>query len=65
MGDGVGFEEAGVRFIPLVGFDGDMFSDQGPRFGGGSASFFIFDSGRKKESVDGGGRDLEEGLRGL
>jgi len=65
MGDGVGFEEAGARFIPLVGFDGDMFSDQGSRFGGGSASFFIFDPGGKKESVDGGRRDLEEGLRDL
>ena len=65
MGDGVGFEEAWVRFIPLVGFDRDMFSDEGARFGGGSASFFIFDSSGKKESVDGGGRDFEEGLRGL
>jgi hypothetical protein len=65
MGDGVGFEEAGVRFIPLVGFDGDMFSDEGSRFGGGSASFFVMDSSREKESVDGGGRDLEEGLRGV
>ena len=26
MGDGVGFEEAGTGFIPLVGFDGDLFS---------------------------------------
>ena len=65
MGDGVGFEEAGVRFVPLVGFDGDMLSDQGSRFGGRSASFFIFDSSRKKEAVDGGGRDFQEGLRGL
>jgi len=65
MGDGVGFEEAGVRFVPLVGFDGDMFSDQGSGFGGSSASFFIFDSSRKKEAVDGGGRDFVEGLRGL
>jgi hypothetical protein len=65
MGDGVGFEEAGARFIPLVGFDRDMFSDQGSGFGGGSASLFILDPGRKKEAVEGGGRDLEEGLRGL
>jgi hypothetical protein len=65
MGDGVGFEETGARFIPLVGFDRDMFSDQGSRFGGGSASFFIFDPSGKKESVDGGRRDLEEGLRDL
>ena len=65
MGDGVGFEETGARFIPLVGFDRDMFSDQGSRFGGGSASFFIVDPSRKKEAVDGGGRDVQEGLRGF
>ena len=65
MGDAVGFEETGARFIPLVGFDRDMFSDQGSRFGGGSASFFIFDPSREEEPVDGGGRDLEEGLRGV
>jgi len=65
MGDGVGFKETGARFIPLVGFDGDMFSDQGSGFGGGSASFFIFDPSRKQEAVDRGGRDLQEGLRGL
>jgi hypothetical protein len=65
MGDGVGFEEAWSRFIPLVCFDRDLFSDQGSRFGGGSASFFIFDPSRKKESVDGGRRDFEEGLRGV
>ena len=65
MGDSVGFEEAGVRFVPLVGFDGDMFSDQGSRFGGGSASFFVFDPSGKKETIDRGGRDFQEGLRGL
>jgi hypothetical protein len=65
MGDGVGFEETGARFIPLVGFDGDMFSDQGSRFGSRSASFFVFDPSREKEAVDGGGRDVEEGLRGF
>jgi hypothetical protein len=65
MGDGVGFKKAGFRFVPLIGFDGDMFSDEGSRFGGGSASFLIFDPSGKKESVDGGRRDLEEGLRGL
>ena len=65
MGDGVGLEQAGVRFVPLVGFDGDMFFDQSSRFGGCSASFFIFYSSRKKEAVDGGGRDFQEGPRGL
>ena len=65
MGDGISFEETGARFIPLVSFDRDMFSDEGSRFGGRSASFFIFDPSRKKEAVDGGGRDFEEGLRDL
>jgi hypothetical protein len=65
MGDGIGFEETGARFIPLVGFDWDMFSDQGSRFGGGSTSSFVFDPGGKKEAVDGGGRDVQEGLRDL
>jgi hypothetical protein len=65
MGDGVGFEETGTRFIPLVGFDRDLFSDQGTRFGCGSTSFFIFDPSGKKEAVDGGRRDLEEVLRGF
>jgi hypothetical protein len=26
MGDGVGFEETGTGFVPLVGFNGDLFS---------------------------------------
>jgi hypothetical protein len=65
MGDGVGFEETGARFVPLVGFDGDMFSDEGSGFGGGSASFIIFDPSGEKESVDSGRRNLEESLRGL
>ena len=58
MGDGVGFEEAGVGFVPLVGFDRDLSSEQGSWFGGGSASFFILDSGRDEESIDGGCRDM-------
>ncbi len=65
VGDGIGFEEAWARFIPLVGFDRDMFSDQGSRFSGRSATGFIFGSSRKQEAVDGGGRDIEEGISGL
>jgi hypothetical protein len=63
VSDSVGFEEAGVRFFPMVSFDGDMFSDQSSRFGGGFVSFFVFDPSREKESVDGGCRDLEEVFR--
>ena len=65
MGDRVGFEETGARFVPLVRFDGDMFSDQGSGFGCGSASGFILDSDGMKQAVDGGGRDAKEGLIGL
>ena len=65
MSDRVGFEETGARFIPLVGFDGDMFSDKGSGFGGGPASGFILDSDGMKQPVDGGGRDVQEGLRDL
>ena len=59
----VGFEETGARFVPLVGVNGDMFSYQGPGFGGGSASGFILDSDGMEETVNRGGRDVEEGLR--
>jgi hypothetical protein len=63
MSDRVGFEETGARFVPLVGFDGDMFPYQGSGFGGGSTSGFILDSDGMKETVDRGGRDVQEGLR--
>ena len=42
MGDGVGFEEAGAGFIPLVGLDGDLVAQEGSGFGGGPASLFVF-----------------------
>ena len=44
MGDGIGFEEAGVGLIPLVGLDGDMFSEKGSWFGSGAASFLVLDT---------------------
>ena len=65
MGDGIGFEEAGARFIPLVGLDGDLFSEEGSGFRGGAASFFVLDADGLKESVDGSWRDFEEGLGDL
>jgi len=43
-GDGIGFEEAGVGLIPLVGLDGDMFSEKGSWFGSGAASFLVLDT---------------------
>jgi hypothetical protein len=57
MGDGVGFEKAGFGFIPLMGFDGDLFSEESTRFGRGSAMFSVMASGRAEKTIDGGGRD--------
>ena len=54
VGDGVGFEKTGARFVPLVGLDGDMFSQQGPWFGGGSASFSVLNPHRTQQPVHGG-----------
>ncbi len=65
MSDRVSFEETGARFVPLVGFDGDMFSDKRSGFGGGSATGFILDSDGMKQPVNGGWRDAQEGLRAL
>ncbi len=59
MGDGIGFEETGAGFIPLVGFNGDLFAQEGSWLRGGTASFFIVDSGRSEESVDGGRRHVQ------
>ena len=58
MGDGIGFEEAGPRFVPLVEFNGDLVAQEGSGFGGGASSFFVVEAGGQKESVDGSGRDL-------
>jgi hypothetical protein len=53
MGDGIGFEEAGVGLVPLVGLDGDVFSEKGSWFGGGAASFLVLDTDGTEESIDG------------
>jgi len=59
VGDGIRFEEAGARFVPLVGFDRDLVSEEGTWFGGGASSFFVVGPDGVKDSVDRGGRDLE------
>ena len=46
VGDAVGFEKTGARFVPLVGLDGDMFFQEGSWFGGGSASFSVLNPHR-------------------
>lgn len=57
MGDGIGFEEAGSGLVPLVGLDGDVFSEKGSRLGGGTASFLVLDTDGTQESIDGCWRD--------
>jgi len=57
MGDGIGFEEAGVGLVPLVGLDGDMFSQKGSWFRSGFASFLVLGTGGAQESIDGSCRD--------
>jgi len=54
VGDAVGFEKTGARFVPLVGLDGDMFSQQGSWFGGGSATFSVLNPHRTQQTVHGG-----------
>src|SRR5512135_3467379 len=46
MGDGIGLQESRLGLIPLVGFNGDLFSQEGAGFGGGSSPASVFDSGR-------------------
>ena len=44
MGDGIGFQESWSGFIPLMGLNGDLFSQEAARFGGSSSPASIFDS---------------------
>ena len=57
MGDGIGFEEAGVGLVPLVGLDRDVFSKKGSWLSGGTASFLILDTDGTEESIEGCCRD--------
>ena len=57
MSDSIGFDEAGDGFIPLVGLDGDLVSQEGAGFGGGAASFFVVDAAGAEDAVDGGRGD--------
>jgi hypothetical protein len=59
VGDGIGFEEAGLGLIPLVGLDGDLVAEEGSGFGGRAASFFVVNANWGEDAVDGGRRDLE------
>ncbi len=57
MGDGIGFEKAGVGLVPLVGLDGDVFSEKGSWLGSGTASFLVLSTEGTQESIDGCWRD--------
>ena len=46
MGDGIGLQESWLGLIPLVGFNGDLFSQEGAGFGGGFAPASVFYSDR-------------------
>lgn len=62
MSHGIGFKKAGARFVPLVGFDGDLLSQEGPWFCGRLAPFCVMDPDRFQNPVYGGRRDLQQGL---
>jgi hypothetical protein len=65
VGHGIGFKKTGTRLIPLVGVDGHMLSQEGSGFGGGSASFSVFDPDRTEQPVHGGRRDTDQGREGF
>ncbi len=46
MGHGIGLQKSRPGFIPLVGFQGDLFPQEGTRLGRSSAAFFILDPDR-------------------
>jgi hypothetical protein len=58
MGDGIGFEEAGVGLVPLVGLDRDVFSEEGSWLGSGTASFLVLETDGTEESIDGCWREV-------
>jgi hypothetical protein len=62
VGDSIGLKKAGFRFVPLIGFDGDLSSQEGTGFGCGSAMFPVKASGGAEETIDGGGRDCFKGF---
>jgi hypothetical protein len=65
VGHGVGFKKTGTGLIPLAGVDGDMLSQKGSGFGGGSASFSVLNAYRTEQPVHGGWRDTDQGREGF
>jgi len=65
MGDSVSFEKPWTGFIPLICQNGDLVSEQGPRFGGAATSFLILNADGLQEPVYGGRRDRKQSVRNL
>ncbi|MBI3312985.1 MAG: hypothetical protein HYZ83_01965 [Candidatus Omnitrophica bacterium] len=65
MHEGIGFQEAGTFFIPLIGFDRDVMFKQETWFGGGPAFTAVEMFDGAKDAVDGGRRDLGEFFKDL
>lgn len=62
MGDGVSLDKPGTGFIPLIGLDGNLVSEQGPRFCGAAASFLVLEADRFQKPVYGGRGDGKQGV---
>ena len=60
MGHGVSFQKAWSGFIPLVGFQGDLFLQKSAGFGSGPASFFILAANGFQQPPYSGGRDFSQ-----
>lgn len=65
VGHGIGFKKTRTTLIPLAGIDGDMLSQEGSGFGGGSASFSVLNAYRTEQPVHGGRRDSDQGPQGF
>ena len=50
--DSVGFDKAGAKFVPLVGFDGDLVSQERAWFGEGTALAAIARPYRREQSMN-------------
>lgn len=53
MGGGVGFEETGFGFIPLIGFDGDVVFEEEAGFSGAASLAGVLDADGLEDTVDG------------
>jgi hypothetical protein len=54
VSNSIGFEEAGVRLVPLVSGNGNLVTQEGSWLGGGTSSVLVTDTNWFKQSVNGG-----------